>query len=664
MSSTNPLSYPLLQSVNDPADLRRLPRAQLKTLAAQLRAFVLHSVAQTGGHLGSNLGTVELTVALHAVFNTPYDRLVWDVGHQTYPHKILTGRRERMGSLRQLGGLSGFPQRTESSYDTFGTAHSSTSISAALGMALAAKHKGEDRRAVAIIGDGAMTAGMAFEALNNAGVADCDLLVILNDNDMSISPPVGALNRYLAQLMSGQFYATAKNVGKTVLGPVPPLLELAKRLEQQAKGMVLPATLFEKFGFNYIGPIDGHDLDSLIPTLENIKGLKGPQFLHVVTKKGQGYKLAEADPVAYHGPGKFDPAVGLVKATAKPRQTFTQVFGDWLCDMAAQDDRLVAITPAMREGSGMVEFHKRFPDRYFDVGIAEQHAVTFAAGMACEGVKPVVAIYSTFLQRGYDQLIHDVALQNLPVVFALDRAGLVGADGATHAGAYDIAFVRCIPNMAMACPADERECRQLLSTAFAQQQPVCVRYPRGAGAGIAPLASLEGLVFGKGEVRRTASKPARAADSANTNAHPVAGAGAEPQGTDGQTAQLVQPAPRIAMLAFGTLLYPALQAAEKLDATVVNMRWAKPLDLELLLDVASSHDALVTLEEGCIAGGAGSAVLEALAAAQLLRPVLQLGLPDTFIEHGDPAQLLALQGLDAAGIERSVRQRFLDSSAA
>ncbi|MBP7605561.1 MAG: 1-deoxy-D-xylulose-5-phosphate synthase [Giesbergeria sp.] len=664
MSSTNPLSYPLLQSVNDPADLRRLPRAQLKTLAAQLRAFVLHSVAQTGGHLGSNLGTVELTVALHAVFNTPYDRLVWDVGHQTYPHKILTGRRGRMGSLRQLGGLSGFPQRTESSYDTFGTAHSSTSISAALGMALAAKHKGEDRRAVAIIGDGAMTAGMAFEALNNAGVADCDLLVILNDNDMSISPPVGALNRYLAQLMSGQFYATAKNVGKTVLGPVPPLLELAKRLEQQAKGMVLPATLFEKFGFNYIGPIDGHDLDSLIPTLENIKGLKGPQFLHVVTKKGQGYKLAEADPVAYHGPGKFDPAVGLVKATAKPRQTFTQVFGDWLCDMAAQDDRLVAITPAMREGSGMVEFHKRFPDRYFDVGIAEQHAVTFAAGMACEGVKPVVAIYSTFLQRGYDQLIHDVALQNLPVVFALDRAGLVGADGATHAGAYDIAFVRCIPNMAMACPADERECRQLLSTAFAQQQPVCVRYPRGAGAGIAPLASLEGLVFGKGEVRRTSSKPARAADSANTNAHPVAGAGAEPQGTDSQTAQLVQPAPRIAMLAFGTLLYPALQAAETLDATVVNMRWAKPLDLELLLDVAASHDALVTLEEGCIAGGAGSAVLEALAAAQLLRPVLQLGLPDTFIEHGDPAQLLALQGLDAAGIERSVRQRFLDSSAA
>ena len=654
MSSTTPLpstSYPLLQSVNDPADLRRLPRAQLKALAAQLRAYVLHSVAQTGGHLSSNLGTVELTVALHSVFNTPHDRLVWDVGHQTYPHKILTGRRGRMGSLRQLGGLSGFPQRTESPYDTFGTAHSSTSISAALGMALAAKHKGEDRRAVAIIGDGAMTAGMAFEALNNAGVADSDLLVVLNDNDMSISPPVGALNRYLAQLMSGQFYAAAKNVGKTVLGPVPPLLELAKRLEQQAKGMVLPATLFEKFGFNYIGPIDGHDLDSLIPTLENIKGLKGPQFLHVVTKKGQGYKLAEADPVAYHGPGKFDPAVGLVKAAAKPRQTFTQVFGDWLCDMAAQDDRLVAITPAMREGSGMVEFHKRFPDRYFDVGSAEQHAVTFAAGMACEGVKPVLAIYSTFLQRGYDQLVHDVALQNLPVVFALDRAGLVGADGATHAGAYDIAFVRCIPNMAMACPADERECRQLLSTAFAQQQPVCVRYPRGAGAGVAPLASLQGLPFGKGEVRRTSSQPAHGLAGSNPDA--------DVQGQPRQAAAQAPAAPRIAILAFGTLLYPALQAAEALDATVVNMRWAKPLDLELLLDTAASHDALVTLEEGCIAGGAGSAVLEALGDAQLLCPVLQLGLPDTFIEHGDPVQLLALQGLDAQGIERAVRQRFL-----
>lgn len=621
--------FPLLQTVNDPADVRRLSRADLKTLAAQLRAFVIESVAQTGGHLSSNLGTVELTVALHHVFNTPNDRLVWDVGHQTYAHKILTGRRARMASLRQWGGLSGFPQRAESVYDTFGTAHSSTSISAALGMALAARQLGDERYTVAIIGDGAMTAGMAFEALNNAGVEeDCNLLVILNDNDMSISPPVGALNRYLAQLMSGQFYAAAKNVGKSVLKKAPPLLELAKRLEQQAKGMVVPATLFEKFGFNYIGPIDGHDLDSLIPTLENIKSLQGPQFLHVVTKKGQGYKLAEADPVAYHGPGKFDPAVGLVQSATPPKQTFTQVFGQWLCDMAAHDSRLVGITPAMREGSGMVDFARRFPQRYYDVGIAEQHAITFAAGMACEGVKPVVAIYSTFLQRGYDQLIHDVALQNLPVVFALDRAGLVGADGATHAGAYDIPFVRCIPNMAMACPADERECRQLLSTAYAQNQPVAVRYPRGAGAGVAPLAGLETLPFGKGEVRRTRQ-------------------GTGPEG-----------APRIAILAFGTLLYPALQAGEALDATVVNMRWAKPLDTELLLQVAADHDALVTVEEGAILGGAGSAVLEALSAAGVLRAVLQLGLPDVFIEHGDPARLLALQGLDAAGMEQSIRARF------
>ncbi len=620
-------SFPLLQTINDPADLRRLSRAELKQLATQLRAFMIETVSQTGGHLSSNLGTVELTVALHFVFNTPEDRLVWDVGHQTYPHKILTGRRGRMHTLRQLGGISGFPQRAESVYDTFGTAHSSTSISAALGMAVAAQRKGEDRHAVAIIGDGAMTAGMAFEALNNAGVADVNLLVILNDNDMSISPPVGALNRYLAQLMSGQFYAAAKNVGKSVLKNAPPLLELAKRLEQQAKGMVVPATLFEKFGFNYIGPIDGHDLDSLIPTLENIKSLKGPQFLHVVTKKGQGYKLAEADPVAYHGPGKFDPAVGLVKSATAPKQTFTQVFGQWLCDMAERDDRLVGITPAMREGSGMVEFHKRFPDRYYDVGIAEQHAVTFAAGMACEGVKPVVAIYSTFLQRGYDQMIHDVALQNLPVVFALDRAGLVGADGATHAGAYDIPFVRCIPNMSMACPADERECRQLLSTAFEQDHPVAVRYPRGSGVGVAPLRGLEGLPFGKGEIRRECKS----------------------EGMDG---------PRIAILAFGTLLYPALQAAEALDATVVNMRWAKPLDQELLLAVAARHDALVTLEEGAIMGGAGSAVMEALAAARVVMPVLQLGLPDRFIEHGDQAKLLSLQGLDAPGIESSIRGHF------
>ena len=619
--STNP--YSLLQTINNPEAMRRLSRAQLKTVAAELRSYVIDSVSQTGGHLSSNLGTVELTVALHTVFNTPYDRIVWDVGHQTYPHKILTGRRDRMSTLRQFGGLSGFPQRTESEYDTFGTAHSSTSISAALGMALAAKQKGEDRRAIAVIGDGAMTAGMAFEALNNGGVADANLLVILNDNDMSISPPVGALNRYLAQLMSGQFYAKARDVGKSVLKQVPPLLELAKRLEQQAKGMVVPATMFEQFGFNYIGPIDGHDLDSLIPTLENIKGLKGPQFLHVVTKKGQGYKLAEADPIAYHGPGKFDPAVGLVKPATPSKQTFTQVFGHWLCDMAAKDQRLVGITPAMREGSGMVEFHKRFPGRYYDVGIAEQHAVTFAGGMACEGVKPVVAIYSTFLQRAYDQLIHDVALQNLPVVFALDRAGLVGADGATHAGAYDIAFVRCIPNMSMACPADERETRQLLTTAYEQDHPVCVRYPRGAGVGVAPLESLEGLPFGKGEIRRESA------------------------------------AKKVAILAFGSLLYPALAAGEALDATVANMRWAKPLDEELLLKLAAEHDLIVTVEEGCIMGGAGSAVLEALAAHGISKNVLQLGLPDQFIEHGDPAKLLALQGLDAAGIEASIRKRLV-----
>ncbi|MDP3708008.1 MAG: 1-deoxy-D-xylulose-5-phosphate synthase [Polaromonas sp.] len=617
--------YKLLETINSPADVRRLPPSQLKALADELRAYVIDSESKTGGHLSSNLGTVELTVALHYVFNTPDDRLVWDVGHQTYPHKILTGRRERMSTLRQFGGLSGFPRRDESEYDTFGTAHSSTSISAALGMALASHQKGENRHAVAIIGDGSMSAGMAFEALNNAGVHDdCKLLVVLNDNDMSISPPVGALNRYLAQLMSGRFYASAKNVGKQVLRVAPPLLELAKRLEAHAKGMVVPATLFENFGFNYIGPIDGHDLESLIPTLENIKHLKGPQFLHVVTKKGQGYKLAEADPIAYHGPGKFDPAMGLQKSTAPARQTFTQVFGRWLCDMAEQDSRLVGITPAMREGSGMVEFHQRFPGRYHDVGIAEQHAVTFAAGMACEGLKPVVAIYSTFLQRGYDQLIHDVALQNLPVVFALDRAGLVGADGATHAGAYDIPFLRCIPNMSIACPADENECRKLLTSAFEQNHPVAVRYPRGAGAGVAPEAGLQSLPFGKGEIRREAD---------------VQGKG-------------------IAILAFGTLLYPALQAAEKLGATVVNMRWAKPLDTELLLKVAAEHEALVTVEEGAIMGGAGSAVGEALQAAGLIKPLLQLGLRDEFIEHGDPARLLALQGLDSAGIEAAIAARF------
>jgi 1-deoxy-D-xylulose-5-phosphate synthase len=620
-----PNKYSLLERVKLPADLRRLSRTDLPALAGQLREFVLETVSQTGGHLGSNLGTVELTVALHYVFNTPWDRLVWDVGHQTYPHKIITGRRERMHSLRQLGGVAGFPKRDESEYDAFGTAHSSTSISAALGMALAAQLKGEDRKAVAIIGDGAMSAGMAFEALNNAGVShagvNADLLVILNDNDMSISPPVGALNKYLARLMSGQFYAAAREGAKAVLKNAPPLFELARRFEEHAKGMVVPGTIFEEFGFNYVGPIDGHDLDSLIPTLENLRSKKGPQFLHVVTKKGYGYKLAEADPVKYHAAsGKFNPAEGFPKAAAPAKPTFTQVFGSWLCDMAEADERLVGITPAMREGSGMVEFHKRFPKRYHDVGIAEQHAVTFAAGLACEGLKPVLAIYSTFLQRGYDQLIHDVALQHLPVVFALDRAGIVGADGPTHAGAYDIAYTRCIPNMSVLVPADERECRDALTTAFRQNHPVTVRYPRGSGAGVEAGKALEAWPWGRAELRRRGS--------------------------------------RIAILAFGTLLYPALKAAESLDATVANMRFAKPLDEALILELARSHEALVTVEEGCLPGGAGSAVGELLAAQGLEVPLLSLGLPDIFTDHGDPAKLLAMYGLDAAGIERSIRERF------
>ena len=610
----------LLNTVNSPADLRALPRQQLGPLADELRDYLLKSVAQTGGHLSSNLGTVELTVALHYVFNTPQDRIVWDVGHQTYPHKILTGRRDQMSTLRQRHGLSGFPRRSESEFDSFGTAHSSTSISAALGMAMAAQQKGESRHSIAVIGDGAMTAGMAFEALNNAGVTNARLLVILNDNDMSISPPVGALNRYLAQLMSGRFYSAAKEVGKQVLKGAPPLFELAKRFEEQAKGLVVPATLFEKFGFNYIGPIDGHDLDSLIPTLQNLKNLEGPQFLHVVTKKGQGYELAEADPVAYHGPGKFDPAVGLVPSTSVAKTTFTQVFGQWLCDMAEHDPLLVGITPAMREGSGMVTFHKRFPDRYYDVGIAEQHALTFAAGLACEGVKPVVAIYSTFLQRAYDQLIHDVALQKLPMVLALDRAGIVGADGATHAGVFDIPFLRCVPNVSVACPADENECRQLLTTAYQQDHCVAVRYPRGAGVGAEVDPGLNALPFGKGEIRR-----------------------------QGQ---------RIALLAFGTLLYPALEVGESLNLTVVNMRWAKPLDNELLAQVARSHDALVTLEEGAVMGGAGSAVLEALQVLDIQKPVMTLGVADVFTEHGDPVKLLTELGLDAKGIRASIAQRF------
>jgi 1-deoxy-D-xylulose-5-phosphate synthase len=622
----------MLNTINDPADLRKLEREALPALADELRQFVIDSVSKTGGHLSSNLGTVELSIALHYVFDTPRDRIVWDVGHQSYPHKILTGRRERMSTLRQFNGLSGFPRRAESEYDTFGTGHSSTSISAAMGMARAAQTKGEQRVAVAVIGDGAMSAGMPFEAMNNAGVYDdLPLIVILNDNDMSISPAVGALNRYLARLLSGNIYSATKKGIDSVLSIAPPLREFAKRLEDHAKGMVSPSTIFQEFGFNYFGPIDGHDLDALLPMLQNVRRLAleggGPQFLHVVTRKGQGYMLAEADPVLYHGPGKFNPSEGIQK-TSNPKQTFTQVFGEWLCDMAHADPLLVGITPAMREGSGLVEFEKRFPDRYYDVGIAEQHAVTFAAGMACEGMKPVVAIYSTFLQRAYDQLIHDVAIQDLPVVFALDRAGLVGADGATHAGAYDIPFLRCIPNMLVMTPADESECRDLLTTAYRQPHPSAVRYPRGSGAGVKPSAELRSLPLGKGEVRRESTAAA---------------------------------GKRLAILAFGTLLYPALDVGELLNATVVNMRFVKPLDVDLLKAVAASHDYLVTIEDGAIMGGAGSACLEALIQLNINKPILQLGLKDEFIEHGDYNLLMSRCGLDADGIKTSITTRFPDA---
>jgi 1-deoxy-D-xylulose-5-phosphate synthase len=611
--------YELLKTIDSPADLRALERRELAQLAEELRAYIIESVSQTGGHLSSNLGTVELSIALHYVFDTPHDRLVWDVGHQTYAHKILTGRREGMARLRMHGGISGFPRRAESEYDTFGTAHSSTSISAALGMAQAAKLRGESRRAVAIIGDGAMSAGMAFEAMNNAGVMDTDLLVVLNDNDMSISRPVGGLNKYLARLLSGGLYGAARKAGERVLGKLPQLWELALRVEEHAKGMALPSTMFEEFGFNYIGPIDGHDLDSLIPTLKNIRELKGPQFLHVVTRKGQGYKLAEADPVLYHGVSKFQPDAGIVGAKPGGKPTYTHVFGDWLCDMAALDQRLVGITPAMCEGSGMVRFAREFPGRYFDVGIAEQHAVTFAAGLACEGVKPVVAIYSTFLQRAYDQLIHDVAIQNLPVVFALDRAGLVGADGATHNGAFDLAYLRCIPNLTVMAPADENECRQMLYTAFQLGAPAAVRYPRGAGPGVEIRKEMQALPLGRGELRRQGAK--------------------------------------IAILAFGSMLKPALEAAEELDATVANMRFVKPLDEALVEQLARGHDLLVTVEEGSTMGGAGSAVAESLAAAGLVRPLLQLGLPDRFVDHGDTGLLLAEVGLDKPGLLAAIRAR-------
>ncbi len=611
--------YSLLETIHSPEDLRRLERGQLAQLARELREFLIESVSNTGGHLSSNLGTIELTIALHYIFNTPDDKLVWDVGHQTYAHKILTGRRSAMNTLRMAGGLAGFPKREESPYDTFGTGHSSTSISAALGMAVAAQLQGSERRAVAIIGDGAMSGGMAFEALNNAGAMSTNLLVILNDNDMSISRPVGALNNYLARLMSGRFYAAMRRGSEKVLKGMPPVLEFAKRAEEHVKGMVTPGTLFEEFGFNYIGPIDGHDLDVLLSTLGNIRQLDGPQFLHIVTQKGKGYALAEQDCLLYHGVSKFDRTNGIVaKQAAKP--SYTQVFGQWLCDMAAQDEHLVGITPAMCEGSGLAEFAARFPARYFDVGIAEQHALTFAAGLACDGYKPVVAIYSTFLQRAYDQLIHDIAIQNLPVMLAIDRGGLVGADGATHAGSFDLAYLRCIPNMTVMTPADENECRQMLYTAFQMNTPSAVRYPRGSGPGVTISSEMQALPIGKGELRRSGKQ--------------------------------------VAILAFGSMLAPALAAAEQINATVVNMRFVKPLDQELVLEMARSHDLLVTVEENTVQGGAGSAVTECLQQHGLAVAVLQLGLPDVFIEQGDSAQMLADCGLDAKGLLASIAHKL------
>ena len=610
-------TYPLLDTLSEPAQLRALDRKQLPQLAEELRSFLVESVSRTGGHLSSNLGTVELTIALHYVFDTPNDRLVWDVGHQTYAHKVLTGRRSGMAKLRTHGGVSGFPKRTESPYDTFGVGHSSTSISAALGMAMAAKLTDNERKTVAIIGDGAMSAGQAFEALNNAGVADADMLVILNDNDMSISPPVGALNKYLARVLSGSAFNAARRAGEKVLGVSPSLLEFANRVEEHVKGMLTPGTLFEELGFNYIGPIDGHDLDSLIPTLQNLQKLKGPQFLHVITRKGQGYKLAEADPVLYHGVSKFQPEVGIEDGKPGGKPTYTKVFGQWLCDMADIEPKLVAITPAMGEGSGMMQFAERFPQRYFDVGIAEQHAITFAAGLACEGMRPIVAIYSTFLQRGYDQLLHDVALQNLPVVFALDRGGLVGADGPTHHGSFDLSYLTCIPNMVIMTPGDEEECRKMLTTAVRASGPCAVRYPRGTGPGVPTEKTLGELAIGKGEIRRRGKK--------------------------------------IALLAFGSMLTPALQAAEELDATVANMRFVKPIDRELIAELAREHSLLISIEENMLIGGAGSEVARIL--DEIGQPVsfIRMGLPDHFIDHGDQTRLLAEVGLDKAGIIRTAQ---------
>ena len=617
-------AYSLLKRINHPDDLRKLDRRDLTTVADELRGFLIESVSKTGGHLSSNLGTVELSIALHYVFDTPHDRIVWDVGHQTYGHKILTGRREAMSGLRHLGGISGFPRRCESEFDTFGTAHSSTSISAALGMAVAARDKGEARQSIAVIGDGAMSAGMAFEALNNAGdTRDINLLVILNDNEMSISPPVGALTRILARMMTGRTYNAARRAGEKVLGIAPPVRDFARKVEEHVKGLITPGTLFEEFGFRYYGPIDGHDLDTLIPTLQNLRNLPGPQFLHVQTRKGQGYKLAEADPILYHGVSRFDHNAGIQKSGAG-KLTYTQVFGDWLCDMARQDERLVAITPAMREGSGMVRFAGEFPERYHDVGIAEQHALTFAAGLACEGRKPVVAIYSTFLQRAYDQLIHDITLQNLPVMFAIDRAGLVGADGATHHGAFDLSYLTCVPNLVVMTPADENECRQMLFTAYHHDGPAAVRYPRGTGMGVTPRAEMQALPLGKAEVRREGK--------------------------------------RIALLAFGSLLTPALEAGERLDTTVVNMRFVKPLDEACIVELARTHDCLVTLEENAVIGGAGAEVARVIESLASRPRLLRLGLPDHFIDHGDQAQLLQSVGLDSDGIVAAIEQLDHDNS--
>jgi len=610
----------LLAAIETPADVRALPRSDLRPLADELRAYLIETVGQMGGHLAAGLGTVELAVALHHVFDTPYDRLIWDVGHQAYPHKVLTGRRRRLSSIKQRGGLAPFPSRAESVYDSFGVGHSSTSISAALGMAIANRLTGSDRRVVAVIGDGAMSAGLAWEALNHAGSLDIDLLVVLNDNDMSISENVGALSKYFARLLSGRTYSHLREGGKKVLRKMPAAWELARRSEVHAKGMVLPGTLFEEMGFNYIGPIDGHDMNALVTTLGNMRHLPGPQFLHVVTQKGKGYAPAEADPIKWHGPGPYDPASGTLFKEQTAGPTYSQVFGEWLCDMAELDSRFVGITPAMREGSGLVDFEKRFPERYFDVAIAEQHAVTLAAGLACDGMRPVVAIYSTFLQRGYDQLIHDVALQRLPVVFAIDRAGLVGGDGATHQGVFDLTYLRCVPNLVVMAPADENECRQMLYTAGQLDQPAAVRYPRGRGAGVAVEKTMRPLPIGRAELRR--------------------------QGASG-----------LALLAFGTMVDAAAATAEALDATLVNMRFVRPLDEAIVAQVAAAHRAIVTLEENTIEGGAGSAVLECLQRIGSTIPVLQVGVPDGFVEHGSREDNLATAGLDAAGVRTAV-ERF------